>query len=135
MYFRAVGSGLYDNNWATADSIVNYISKFRHRYGSNVMPSDWKIQLEITYNKMSLFANLFMYYCMVGVIFLILLIVKLFKNTQLVRVLITAFKWLIVLGFLAHSSGLIMRWIISGHAPWSNGYESMIYIAWANDPC
>jgi cytochrome c-type biogenesis protein CcsB len=24
-----------------------------------------------------------------------------------------------------------MRWIISGHAPWSNGYESMIYIAWA----
>ncbi len=131
MYFRAVGSGLQDNNWATADSIVNYISKFQNRYGANVMPSDWKIQLEITYNKMSLFANLFMYYFMVGLIFLILLIVELFKNTKLVRVLITAFKWLIILGFIAHSSGLIMRWIISGHAPWSNGYESMIYIAWA----
>ena len=131
MYFRAVGSGLQDNNWATADSIVNYISKFQNRYGANVMPSAWKIQLEITYNKMGLFANLFMYYCMVGLIFLILLIVKLFKNTKLVRVLITTFKWLIILGFLAHSSGLIMRWIISGHAPWSNGYESMIYIAWA----
>ena len=60
-----------------------------------------------------------------------MLIVKLFKNTKLVRVLITTFKWLIVLGFIAHSSGLIMRWIISGHATWSNGYESMIYIAWA----
>jgi cytochrome c-type biogenesis protein CcsB len=24
-----------------------------------------------------------------------------------------------------------MRWYIAGHAPWSNGYESMIYIAWA----
>ena len=23
-----------------------------------------------------------------------------------------------------------MRWYVSGRAPWSNGYESMIYIAW-----
>ena len=34
MYFRAVGSGLQDNNWASADSIVNYISKFQNRYGA-----------------------------------------------------------------------------------------------------
>ena len=60
MYFMAVVSGLHDDNWATADSIVNYISKFQNRYGANVMPSDWKIKLEITYNKMGLFANLFM---------------------------------------------------------------------------
>ena len=26
---------------------------------------------------------------------------------------------------------LIGRWFISGHAPWSNAYESVIYIAWA----
>jgi cytochrome c-type biogenesis protein CcsB len=31
--------------------------------------------------------------------------------------------------FLVHAGGLAMRWYISGHAPWSNGYESMIYIA------
>jgi cytochrome c-type biogenesis protein CcsB len=30
-----------------------------------------------------------------------------------------------------HTSGLIVRWYISGHAPWSNAYESMIYVAWA----
>ena len=24
-----------------------------------------------------------------------------------------------------------MRWYVSGHAPWSNAYESMIYVAWA----
>jgi cytochrome c-type biogenesis protein CcsB len=27
--------------------------------------------------------------------------------------------------------GLISRWYISGHAPWSDAYESMIYVAWA----
>ena len=30
-----------------------------------------------------------------------------------------------------HTSGLIIRWIISGHAPWSDAYESIIYSAWA----
>jgi cytochrome c-type biogenesis protein CcsB len=34
--------------------------------------------------------------------------------------------------FLAHTAGLIIRWYIAGHAPWSNGYESMIYIGWAS---
>ena len=38
---------------------------------------------------------------------------------------------LVILGFLMHTGGLALRWYISGHAPWSNGYESMIYIAWA----
>ena len=40
-------------------------------------------------------------------------------------------RQLIYSAFLLHTVGLIIRWIISGHAPWSNGYESMIYIAWA----
>jgi cytochrome c-type biogenesis protein CcsB len=131
MYFRAVTSALKDSSWAAADSIVNYISRFQNRYGAEVMPAESKVKLEVTYNKLALFSKLFMYYSMVGLVLLILLIVQLFKNTKFIRILVTAFKWLIILGFLAHTSGLIMRWIISEHAPWSNGYESMIYIAWA----
>ena len=30
-----------------------------------------------------------------------------------------------------HTLGLVARWYISGHAPWSDAYESMIYVAWA----
>jgi cytochrome c-type biogenesis protein CcsB len=33
--------------------------------------------------------------------------------------------------FLLHTGGLAMRWIISGHAPWSNGYEALTFISWA----
>ncbi len=131
MYFRSVTSALNDSSWASADSIVGYISKFQNRYGAEVMPTESKLKLEIIYNKLGLFSKLFMYYSLVGLILLISLIVQLFKNTKFVHTLVTAFKWLIILGFLAHTCGLIMRWIISEHAPWSNGYESMIYIAWA----
>jgi cytochrome c-type biogenesis protein CcsB len=39
----------------------------------------------------------------------------------------------VVIGILfgLHTLGLIARWYISGHAPWSNAYESIIYVAWA----
>ena len=39
--------------------------------------------------------------------------------------------YLLVAGFFVHTIGLIARWYISDHAPWSNAYESVIYIAWA----
>jgi cytochrome c-type biogenesis protein CcsB len=44
---------------------------------------------------------------------------------------ITIGKILVFTAFLLYSAGLIIRWYISGHAPWSNGYETMIYIGWA----
>lgn len=37
---------------------------------------------------------------------------------------------LLSVGFAVQTMGLIMRWIASGHAPWTNKYESLIYIAW-----
>jgi ABC-type transport system involved in cytochrome c biogenesis permease subunit len=30
-----------------------------------------------------------------------------------------------------HTITLIARWYISGHAPWSNAYEAIVYVAWA----
>jgi cytochrome c-type biogenesis protein CcsB len=35
-----------------------------------------------------------------------------------------------ILLFAIYTAGLILRWYISGHAPWSNGYESMIFVGW-----
>jgi cytochrome c-type biogenesis protein CcsB len=45
--------------------------------------------------------------------------------------IINGFHGLIGLFFILHIIGLIVRWYISGHAPWSDAYESMIYVAWA----
>lgn len=36
-----------------------------------------------------------------------------------------------LLVFLIHIYGMGMRWYISGYAPWSNSYETMVYVAWA----
>lgn len=45
------------------------------------------------------------------------------------------FTWIlcvgIVLCFAFHIYGIGMRWYIAGYAPWSNSYETMVYVAWA----
>jgi cytochrome c-type biogenesis protein CcsB len=38
---------------------------------------------------------------------------------------------ILILSFISQTIGLGLRWYISGHAPWSDGYESMVYISWA----
>ena len=62
---------------------------------------------------------------------LILVIVRIFTNHRFLGVAITAFHVFIGMLFAAHTLGLIARWYVSGHAPWSDAYESMIYVAWA----
>lgn len=131
MYFTSINSAIKDSDWATCDSVVSYISKFQNRYGSDVMPADYKINLEVLYNKVNIFSNLFMFYFIIGLVFLILLLYQIFNSNVIIEKIIHFVKWLIFTGFFAQTLGLIARWIISGHAPWSNGYESMIYIAWA----
>ena len=131
MYFKGIKEGLEKNDWTTADTIVAYIQQFQTRYGSEVLPEKHKIDFEIIYNKMSIFSSLFMYYFLIGAILLFMIITSLFKQNKLIITLIKLLKWLVILGFVAHTIGLGIRWYISGHAPWSNGYESVIYIAWA----
>ena len=130
MYMNSLNRALTDNNWETCDSVVSYISKFQIRYGEKIIPKDYKVELEVLYNKLNVFSNLFMYYFMIGFIFLIILIIRIFKNNSLDKLLKFIF-FLIILGFIVQTLGLAARWVISGHAPWSNGYESMIYISWA----
>jgi len=130
MYMNSLDRAIVEDSWATCDSVVSYISKFQYRYGNQVIPREYKVKLEILYNKLSIFSNLFMYFFIVGFVFLILLIIRIFNSNMLSGV-IKLFQLLIIFGFIYQTLGLTSRWIISGHAPWSNGYESMIYISWA----
>ena len=110
---------------------MNYIQKFQEKYGKTVIPPTYKTELEVMYNKIQIFERLFMGYFMLGLLLLMFVIAQIFTSRKWINILVIWLKGLIFSAFALHSIGLIVRWIISGHAPWSNGYESMIYIAWA----
>ena len=61
---------------------------------------------------------------------IILLIIKVISNNPGGYSLIKVLRWILLAGFILHTSGIALRWYIAGHAPLSNGYESMIFISW-----
>ena len=128
---EAVRSG----NYSKADDLLDKIIARQRSIGKDVVPSESMVDLEIRYNKMQIFKNTGYGYALCGFLMLLLFFWQLFVKPQgkLFRVLSISAKvlfWLIIALFLYHGAGIGMRWAISGHAPWSNGYEALVFIAW-----
>jgi cytochrome c-type biogenesis protein CcsB len=131
IYLQTLSSASASKDYKTADEILDGIINFQKKYGSSVYPSDDKIELEIAYNKYDVFKKLFSYYMYIGTLMFFFVIFQIFSNNKIINFLIKASIAIIIGLFLMHTGGLIARWIVSGHAPWSNAYESMIYVGWA----
>lgn len=110
---------------------LNAIKEYQQQYGQDLIPGRLKGKLEIAYHKINIFQKLFGVYLLLGFGLLVLFLRLLLNEKQHgdgIRRGLVSFLWL---AFILHSVGLIVRGYISGHMPWSNGYESMIYVAWA----
>lgn len=131
LYFRALNTGSISKDFTTADELIESVNGFQKKFGSSVRPSEEKIDAEIAYNKYDVFKKLQYWYITASVLMLIFTIINIFFDKKWLRITVNGFH--IVIGFLfgLHTLGLIARWYISGHAPWSNAYESIIYVAWA----
>jgi cytochrome c-type biogenesis protein CcsB len=131
LYFQSLRLAQQDKDYNQADNLLESIYGFQKKFGSEVVPSEERVKAEITYNKYDIFKKLYSWYIYAGTLFFIVLILQIFKSNKVISVLASGFKAIMVLLFLLHTGGLIARWYISGHAPWSDAYESMIYVAWA----
>lgn len=131
-YFSAVDAAIKSGDWTQANEAITLIADYQNKYGKAVIPSQKKRDLEITYNHLNIFEHLWPLYFIIGFVLLFASFTTIIKPKLNIRWL-TRITWgLLVLFFVLHTVGLAIRWYISGHAPWSNGYESMIYIAWAS---
>lgn len=130
LYFNAVDRGYETGDWAAADQAVQLIDLFQQRMADPaIMPSQTKIDWEIRYNKMNLFKRLNYVYLLVGFILLIFNLIQLFSKKYQFRWVLAIGFWIFLTCFVMHGVGLGLRWYLSGHAPWSNGYEAVVFIA------
>ncbi|WMI64865.1 cytochrome c biogenesis protein CcsA [Aestuariibaculum sp. YM273] len=131
-YLFTLNQAKQSGDFSEVSKLLEAFKKTQHQYGGSVMLSDKKIKTEILYNKYDIFKKLFSWYMYAGTLLFVLLIVQIFKEkSKALNVSVTVFKITILGLFVLHTAGLIARWYISGHAPWSDAYESMIYVAWA----
>ena len=131
LYINDLKQGIETNNWQKADSSLSIINIYQEKAGNKINVNRTKINAEIFYNKASIFRYLFEFYFIIGLVFLVILFVDILWDKFKLRIISSVFFWTIFIAFLFHTFGLALRWYISGHAPWSNGYESMIYISWS----
>jgi cytochrome c-type biogenesis protein CcsB len=131
LYYGAVTEATNSGDWTSADEYLDYIKLFQEKYGSDIFPPRAKVQLEVYYNKVNIFKRLFPYYALTGLLLLIFLFINVLSQKNRFLLVQRVLIYLIGLGFFLHTIGLGVRWYLGGHAPWSNGYETMIYIAWA----
>jgi cytochrome c-type biogenesis protein CcsB len=131
LYYQSVYESEASGNWSKPDENLGYIKKFQRTYGSDIIPSSTKISIEIFYNEWNIFGKLAKIYALLGFVLLVLHFMLIFKSGNGLSKYINIGTILISVAFLFYTLGLIARWYIAGHAPWSNGYETMIYVGWA----
>ena len=131
LYFQSLREARKTGDYAVANQLLDGISKYQQKFGADVMLSENLIKGEILYNKVDIFNRLFHYYMMFGVFMFIFIIAQIFKERKWLYWLIKACKLSIWVLFVLMTAGLAARWYISGHAPWSDAYESVIYVSWA----
>jgi len=131
-YREALRTSAREGQFNDADLLIQDLDRYQHEVGGELLPSEAKRNAEIKLNEWKPFNKLSVIYLMLGLVFLTLLFTQVFRerpmNSRAIRVVTT----LLILAFAFHTVGLAMRWYVSGRAPWSNGYESMIYIAWTS---
>ena len=130
-YFDAIAKGLKSGDWSDADKAVDKIKSYQIQYASDIIPSESRIAAEMFFNKAAIFQKLTPFYLLSGLILLFSIFAKMIKPTMSIKLVTKIVFSITLLAFIAHTFGLGLRWYIAQHAPWSDGYESMIYIAWA----
>lgn len=130
-YLQSLRAGLESGNYADANLMLDGIRQFQDKYSPDQIANLKKMNFEIQYNKINIFDRLFAPYGILGFIMLILIFIRVMAPKYQMKWAVHSLAILVFISFIAHTLGLAARWYIAGHAPWSNGFESMIFIGWA----
>ena len=133
LYIRNVFSLLNGDVKAGNTSRVNEffvkMKKYQEVSSGNSLPTNIQYKAERINNAFPFATILFMANLTLGFIALFYTIYRMTKKRE-IKALNIALPILLGISFLALTFGLALRWIISGNIPMSNGYESMLTVAW-----
>lgn len=130
-YVSELQEGVKTGDWSKANEVLGMIETYQQAKNQTVQIDKKKIETELKYNRMEIFRYTKIGYLILGGLLLIVCFGMLFKNARW----LSWISWLLGIGVLIvfhfHMMGMAMRWYIGGYAPWSNSYETMVYVAWA----
>lgn len=130
-YLDEVRQALRSGDWTKAEQALSVIESYQLTNDKASLIHPGKLEAEFRYNKMNLFNRVKVGYFICGGLLLVISLMQLLREKRWKSYIAVALTMGIVLLFLCHMYGMGMRWYISGYAPWSNSYETMVYVSWA----
>lgn len=127
--FSLLNGDVKAGNTSRVNEFFVKMKKYQEVSSGNSLPTATQYKAERINNAFPFATILFMANLTLGFIALFYTIYRMTKKRE-VKVLDIALPILLVVSFLALTFGLVLRWIISGNVPMSNGYESMLTVAW-----
>ncbi|WP_412984376.1 cytochrome c biogenesis protein CcsA [Pontimicrobium sp. IMCC45349] len=126
---------LINKKYNEAFDKVEYMKTYQSVLAKDIIPSKERINAELWYNKLQVNFWLFQVFFTFGLILLVLAIAKMFSRKKWVELLWNLFIILTLIAFICFTGNIILRWYVAQHAPWSNGYEMLIFVAWTLALC
>jgi cytochrome c-type biogenesis protein CcsB len=130
-YAGALQQGMKTGDWSEADKVLDLIAKYQQKRNNTIDINPKRMRAEITYNRLEIFRWSKIGYLSFGGLLLVFSFLQLFRRRKWLSTIVTALGVCVSAVFLYHTFGMGIRWYIAGRAPWSNSYETMIYISWA----
>lgn len=130
-YISEVQYGLKSGDWSKADEVVGMISTYQQAKSKGLDISPKKMSAEIRYNELDIFVQCKRGYLILGGLLLALTFSAMFRRQGWMAIASRIISAAIFAVFAFHIYGMGMRWYIAGYAPWSNSYETMVYVSWA----
>jgi len=130
-YLSEVQDALQSGDWSKPNEVLDMITTYQTAK-NNVPEFDWEIiSLELKYNKLEIFRWCKTGYLSLGGLLLLFSFLIFFGIKPWGGLPVKVLGIGVVIVFLFQMLGMGMRWKIGGYAPWSNSYETMIFMAWA----
>ena len=126
--FTLLNGEIQAGNYERANQFLDKMLEYQQTFGQRSLPSATRVQAEHIYNKVPFATILFMVCLTIGIVaFALQLFGGKWLETQGVRYA----KGLLLICLLALTCCLALRWVVTGHVPMANGYETMLFLAWA----
>ncbi len=127
--FSLIYADIQTNNFGRVDEYFTKMKRYQERFGGSTMPSEAQYLAERLNNSIPFATVLFIVNLTLGLIALLHTIWRLTRQRP-ARLFGHLLSTLSYLSFLALSLAIALRWIISGNIPLTNGYETMLSLAW-----
>ena len=136
-YITDLGNSKVKNDFKSANSLLLILKSYQNKAADkSILLNKDQISREMSYNNSNLFVSVKNYYGYLSVLLLLftfweaLISVRKGVVFRIINSTMWFFIGLLIIVFVMHSYALGLRWYITGHAPWSNGYEALTFIAW-----